>query len=52
MKEEKRKAGQPKKDNPKIPFSTRLSSETVAIIKLQENQSEFIEKLVAESVTK
>lgn len=42
----KRKAGQPKKENPKIRVTFRLSKEVIEIIRLQPNQAKFIEQVV------
>lgn len=45
----KNKVGAPKKDNPKKQITLRLSQETISIIKMQPNQSKYIEKLILKS---
>lgn len=44
----KKSVGRPKGTNNKVLYSTRLSTEVVAIIKSKPNQAEFIENLVIE----
>ncbi len=47
---EKRKAGQPKKDNPKIRVTFRLDQEVIKQVKKQPNQSKYIERLIMEDI--
>lgn len=45
----KNKVGAPKKDNPKKQITLRLSQHAISIIKLQSNQSKYIENLILNS---
>lgn len=48
---EKRKAGQPKKDNPKVRATFRLDAKVLGQIRKQPNQAKYIEALVIKDVT-